>query len=176
MFGNLNRVQPCVERCSTHSGSQIEYVSVGRLDDEGYTGSIRNGVMKFCKGSLIVARARKTNTLYLMHARLCRNEVNVAVREDLAVDYKTLADHHSEEVVQLLEEYGTAEVEIVRHLHQYEADRKGTGLQPIEKVELQNSPTENPRRHRSHKGSHQQPLRHPTRSQPRGSHWRLHPD
>ena len=34
--------------------------------------------MKFYKGSLIVGRARKTNTLYLMHARLCHNEVNVA--------------------------------------------------------------------------------------------------
>ena len=33
---------------------------------------------KFCKGSLIVARARKINTLYLMHARICRDEVNVA--------------------------------------------------------------------------------------------------
>ena len=34
--------------------------------------------MKFNKGSLIVARARKINTLYLMHARICREEVNVA--------------------------------------------------------------------------------------------------
>ena len=49
-----------------------------QLDDEGYTGSIRNGVMKFCKGSLIVARAKKTNKLYLMHAQLCRGEANVA--------------------------------------------------------------------------------------------------
>ena len=34
--------------------------------------------MKFSKGSLIVARARKVNTLYLMNARLCPKEVNVA--------------------------------------------------------------------------------------------------
>ena len=57
---------------------RFNLILADRLHDEGYTGSIRNGVMKFCKGSLIVARARKTNTLYLMHARLCRNEVNVA--------------------------------------------------------------------------------------------------
>ena len=37
--------------------------------------------MKFCKGNLIVARAWKENTLYAMHARLCRNEVNVAASE-----------------------------------------------------------------------------------------------
>ena len=49
---------------------RLNLISAGRLDDEGYTGSIRSGVMKFSKGSLIVARARKVNTLYLMNARL----------------------------------------------------------------------------------------------------------
>ena len=34
--------------------------------------------MKFSKGSLIVARARKVNILYLMNARLCPDELNVA--------------------------------------------------------------------------------------------------
>mgnify|MGYP006950775367 CR=1 FL=1 len=32
---------------------RLNLISAGRLDDEGYIGSIRNGVMKFCKGSLI---------------------------------------------------------------------------------------------------------------------------
>ena len=57
---------------------RLNLISAGRLDDEGYTSSIRNGSMKFNKGSLIVARARKVNTLYLMNARLCPDEVNVA--------------------------------------------------------------------------------------------------
>ena len=48
------------------------------LDDEGYTGSSQSGVIKFNKRSLIVARAQKINTLYLMHARICSEEVNVA--------------------------------------------------------------------------------------------------
>ena len=56
----------------------LNLILAGRLDDEGYRGSIRNGVMKFSKGSLIVARAQKVNTLYLMNARLCPQEVNVA--------------------------------------------------------------------------------------------------
>ena len=56
----------------------MNLISAGRLDDERYTGRIRNGVMKFSKGSLIVARVRKVNTLYLMNARLCPDEVNVA--------------------------------------------------------------------------------------------------
>ena len=57
---------------------RLNLISSGRLDDEGYTGSIRNGVMKFSKGSLIMAPARKVNTLYLMNARLCPEELNVA--------------------------------------------------------------------------------------------------
>ena len=57
---------------------RLNLISAGQLDDEGYTGSIQNGVMKFSKGSLIVARTRKVNTLYLMNAWLCPEEVNVA--------------------------------------------------------------------------------------------------
>ena len=58
---------------------RLNLISAGRLDDEGYTGSIWSGVMKFNKGSLIVTRARKINTLYLMHARIWWEEVSVAV-------------------------------------------------------------------------------------------------
>ena len=36
---------------------QLNLISADRLDDEGYTGSIRNGVMKFNKEILIVVRA-----------------------------------------------------------------------------------------------------------------------
>ena len=57
---------------------RLNLISVGQLDDEGYMGSIRKGVMKFSKGSLIVAWAQKVNTLYLMNAQLCPEEVNVA--------------------------------------------------------------------------------------------------
>ena len=53
-------------------------ISAGWLDDDGYTGTIWNGVMKYSKGRLIVARAQKINTLYLMHARICQEEVKVA--------------------------------------------------------------------------------------------------
>ena len=65
------------------------------MDDEGYMGSIRNGVMKFSKGSLIVARARKTNTSYLVHTWLCLNEVNVATDKTSELRHKRLC-HMSE--------------------------------------------------------------------------------
>ena len=41
---------------------RLNLISVGRLDDEGYTGRIRNGVTNFSKGSLIMVQARKNNT------------------------------------------------------------------------------------------------------------------
>ena len=58
---------------------RLNLISGGKLDDEGHMGSIRNDTLKFCNGNLIMARARKINTLYVMHARLCRKEANVAV-------------------------------------------------------------------------------------------------
>ena len=57
----------------------LNVISTCLLDDEGYTSIIRNDIMKFYKGSLIMAQARKTNTLYLMHAWICRSEVNMAI-------------------------------------------------------------------------------------------------
>ena len=67
VLDDINRWQVVVERCPTRSRGDVRHVlevlpnmiSISQLDDEGYTGSIQNGVMKFSKGSLIVARARK---------------------------------------------------------------------------------------------------------------------
>ena len=44
------------------------------------------------------------------------NKSIAAVREDLTTDNQTLADQHLEEMAQILEEYGTTELEIVRQL------------------------------------------------------------
>ena len=38
------------------------------------------------------------------------------VREDLTNDYQAFVDHHPEEIVQPLEEFGVAQVEMTRHL------------------------------------------------------------
>ena len=57
--------------------------------------------MKFSKGSLIMARARKINTLYLMHARICREEVNVAADNAGELWHKRLC-HMSQKGMQRL--------------------------------------------------------------------------
>ena len=57
------------------------------------------------------------------------NEESIAtVGDDLTADYQVLVDHHSEEIVQLLEEFGVAEVEITPHLQEYEVERKAVEL------------------------------------------------
>ena len=52
------------------------------------------------------------------------------------------ANHHLEEVAQILEEYGAAELDIGHQLQATEADRLATGQQTIETVELPDSPPE----------------------------------
>ena len=54
------------------------------------------------------------------------NESIATVREDLAADYQTLADRHSEEVVQILEEYSATELEIAHQLVSSERPRAET--------------------------------------------------
>ena len=47
---------------------RLNLISIGRLDDEGYSGSFQRGMWKFYKGNLIVSRAQKKNMLYVMPA------------------------------------------------------------------------------------------------------------
>ena len=81
----------------------LNLISVGRFDDEGYSGSFHNGTWKFSKGSLIVARGQKQNTMYVMHERLCRDEANVVADSDGELWHKRLG-HMSERGMHMLVE------------------------------------------------------------------------
>ena len=50
---------------------------------------------------MIVARAQKQNTLYVMHARLCRNDINVAADTTGELWHKRLG-HMSQRGMQML--------------------------------------------------------------------------
>ena len=80
---------------------RLNLISTGRLDDEGYSGSFHNGTWKFCKGSLIVNRAQKQGTLYVMHAKLCKDEANVAADSSGERWHKRLG-HMSEKGINML--------------------------------------------------------------------------
>ena len=80
---------------------RLNLISTGKMDDEGYSGSFRNGKWKFCRGNLIAARAQKEGTLYMMNARLCKSKVNVAVNSRGELWHKRLG-HMSEKGLHLL--------------------------------------------------------------------------
>ena len=45
---------------------RLNLISTGRLDDEGFTSYFGESKWKLTKGSLVVARGKKMNTLYVM--------------------------------------------------------------------------------------------------------------
>jgi hypothetical protein len=51
---------------------RFNLISIGKLDDEGYHNYLGGGQWKLSKGSLILARGKKTSTLYKTDARLVR--------------------------------------------------------------------------------------------------------
>ncbi|GAB2265840.1 hypothetical protein Dimus_037850 [Dionaea muscipula] len=49
---------------------RLNLLFVGRLDDEGYVSTFKDGGWKLSKGSLIVARGRKESFLYVLQTKL----------------------------------------------------------------------------------------------------------
>ena len=60
---------------------RFSLISVGKLDDEVYHSHLGEGKWKFTKGSLVLARGKKNNTLYKTKARLVKREVNIIKNE-----------------------------------------------------------------------------------------------
>ncbi|VFQ73259.1 unnamed protein product [Cuscuta campestris] len=57
---------------------RLSLISAGLLDDEGYANKFCDGRWKLSRGSLIMARGKKQNSLYVMQARVCSGDANVA--------------------------------------------------------------------------------------------------
>ena len=55
---------------------RLNLISAGKLDDEGYTNNFSDGKWKLSKGSLVVAKGKKTCSLYTMQAKICKGVVN----------------------------------------------------------------------------------------------------
>ncbi|RVW34988.1 Retrovirus-related Pol polyprotein from transposon TNT 1-94 [Vitis vinifera] len=60
---------------------RFSFISVGKLDDEGYHSHLREGKWKLTKGSLVLARGKKNNDLYKTKMRLVKGEVNIVENE-----------------------------------------------------------------------------------------------
>ncbi|VFQ90233.1 unnamed protein product [Cuscuta campestris] len=57
---------------------QFNLISAGGLDGDGYVSRLGEGKWKLTKGSLIVARGKKENRIYVMQAKMCRGDQNTA--------------------------------------------------------------------------------------------------
>ena len=55
-------------------------ISTGKLDDDGYTNQFSEGKLKLTKGSLVLVRGRKVNTLYVIEAKVKKEDVDVAIK------------------------------------------------------------------------------------------------
>ena len=79
---------------------RLNLISTSRLDDEGFTNSFSESKWKLTKGSLVVVRGKKQNTLYVMEAKLHKGEINAAQR-DVSIELRRLG-HISEKGLQTL--------------------------------------------------------------------------
>ena len=77
-------------------------ISIGRLDDEEFTNSFGESKWKLTKGSLVVAREKKQNTLYVMEAKLHKGEINATPRDVSIELWHRRLGHISEKGLQTL--------------------------------------------------------------------------
>ena len=56
-------------------------IYVGKLDDEGYHSHLGECKLRLTKGSLVLARGKKNNTLYKTKVRLVKGEVDIVDNE-----------------------------------------------------------------------------------------------
>ena len=55
---------------------RLNLISAGKLDDEGYNNNFSDGKWKLSKGSLVVAKGKKTCSLYTMQAKISKGVMN----------------------------------------------------------------------------------------------------
>ena len=88
----------------------LNLISTDRLDDEGFKNSFGESKWKLTKGSLVVARGKKQNTLYVMEAKLHKGDINAA-QWDVSIElwHKRLG-HINEKDFKLLLESNSCQI------------------------------------------------------------------
>ena len=70
-----------IKNASHVADLRLSLLSVRRLDDEGFESRFGRGLWKMTKGSLAVASAKKSNTLYKFTAQGCVGQLNIAEKD-----------------------------------------------------------------------------------------------
>ena len=64
---------------------RLNLISTGRLDNERFINCFSESKWTLTKGSLVVSRRKKLNTLYVMEAKLHKGGIN-AIQKDVSID------------------------------------------------------------------------------------------
>ena len=81
----------------------LNLISAGKLDDEGrYNNNFSDGKWKLSKGSLAVAKGKKTCSLYTMQAKICKGVVNTLENDSSTDLWHRRLGHMSEKGLQFL--------------------------------------------------------------------------
>ncbi|KAJ9560716.1 hypothetical protein OSB04_005876 [Centaurea solstitialis] len=81
---------------------RLNVLSAGLLDDEGYNNNFGNGRWKLTRGSLIVARGKKSPKLYMTYPKISNNVVNAVENTDMIDLWHKRLGHMSEKGMSLL--------------------------------------------------------------------------
>ena len=92
---------------------RLNLISIGRLDDGGFTNSFGESKWRLTKDSLVVARGKKQNTLYIMEAKLHKGEMNEAQRDVSIELWHRRLGHIIEKYFKLLLESNSCQICIV---------------------------------------------------------------
>ncbi|CAL2270429.1 unnamed protein product [Prunus armeniaca] len=80
---------------------RLNLISTGLLDDEGYTNVFAKRKWKLGENSLVLARGKKENTLYMTHAKVSNGYLNALAEDSIELWHKRLS-HMSEKGLQIL--------------------------------------------------------------------------
>ena len=81
---------------------RLNLIYGGKLDDEGYNNNFSDGKWKLSKGSLVVAKGKKTCSLYTMQAKICKGVVNTLENDSSTDLWHRRLGHMSEKGLQVL--------------------------------------------------------------------------
>jgi hypothetical protein len=81
---------------------RFNLISIRKLDDDGYHNYLGGGQWKLSKGSLILARGKKINTLYKTYARLVKGDAIVVENENSTELWHKRIGHMNEKGLQIL--------------------------------------------------------------------------
>ena len=81
---------------------RLNLISTGKLDDEAYNNNFSDGKWKLSKDSLVVAKGKKTCSLYTMQAKICKGVVNTLENDSSTDLWHRRLGHMSEKGLQVL--------------------------------------------------------------------------